>query len=279
MFSSQYGYDFAGHLTARENTYTINAQGVPRTYIGPLIMEGETPSILLVDGGYITFQLVAGHVVGTYHFYVTDHQGNIRAIVDENGSIEKYYHYDPYGEVAYESLSSGPVNNYKYSGKEWDDKQKAYDFSARMYMPSYARFTTMDPLCEHDPGHSPYLYCKGNPCNRIDVSGEWDIKVHLYKNRSEYGYGIGIVTDKSGNSVYSFKVRAQGVNGSNRYISGSDTPLGSYSIPNSMPWIYGGSRPAYGPHPRLNMSGQSGEIIDTGRSLIRIHGGRQDVFP
>lgn len=179
----QYGAD--GTKLSRTLNPTQYVQGVPRTYIGPLIMEGETPSILLVDGGYITFQLVAGHVVGTYHFYVTDHQGNIRAIVDENGSIEKYYHYDPYGEVAYESLSSGPVNNYKYSGKEWDDKQKAYDFSARMYMPGIARFTTMDPLCEKDPGHSPYLYCAGNPVNLVDPDGNQIIPwALLYKELS-----------------------------------------------------------------------------------------------
>lgn len=87
-------------------------------------------------------------------------------------SIEKVYHYNPYGEVVFESLSSGPVNNYTYSGKERDDKQKAYDFSARMYMPSYARFTTMDPLCEQDPGRSPYLYCAGNPVNLVDPDGK-----------------------------------------------------------------------------------------------------------
>lgn len=102
------------------------------------------------------------------------------------GSIEKMYHYDPYGEVVYESISSGPVNLYQYSGKEWDDKQKAYDFSARMYMPSYARFTTMDPLCEQDPGRSPYLYCAGNPVNLVDPDG-----TNWYST-----------TDESGNAIY-----------------------------------------------------------------------------
>ena len=51
------------------------------------------------------------------------------------------------------------------------DKQKAYDFSARMYMPEIARFSTMDPLCEQDPGRSPYLYCAGNPVNLVDPDG------------------------------------------------------------------------------------------------------------
>lgn len=72
-----------------------------------------------------------------------------------NMSIEKQYHYDPYGEVVYES-SGNSVNLYKYSGKEWDANQKAYDFGARMHMPSYARFTTMDPLCEKYYSISPY---------------------------------------------------------------------------------------------------------------------------
>ena len=186
---------------------TVNSQSDPhptstRTYLGPLIMEGSLPSMLLVEVGYVTFQSVGGNIAGVYHFFVTDHQGNIRAIVDENGSIEKIYHYDPYGEVVYESFSDGPVNNYKYSGKEWDDKQKAYDFSARMYMPDIARFSTMDPLCEQDPGRSPYLYCAGNPVNLVDPDGKVP-RIYIQKN-SFPGHAFITTGEGKSTTVYTY---------------------------------------------------------------------------
>lgn len=33
----------------------------------------------------------------------------------------------------------------------------------------------MDPLCEMEPWQSPYMYCSGNPINRIDPDGMKDI--------------------------------------------------------------------------------------------------------
>lgn len=124
----------------------------------------------------------------------------------------------------------------------------------------------------------PYCYCTENPINRIDTNGNWDVSVHVYNNREKYGYGIAIVTNRQGREVFRFTVRAEGAGGRNRYKSNSDTPLGIYDIPDNEPWIIGGSRLAYGPNHRLNMVGQEGEIIDTGRSLIRIHGGRQEKY-
>lgn len=136
----------------------------------------------------------------------------------------------------------------------------------------------MDPLAEKYYSVSPYVYCAGNPVNRIDVQGKWDITVHVYKNRLEHGYGIAIVTNRKGEEIFRFQVRVQGVNGSNRMITGSDTPLGLYDIPSDRTWINGGSRLSYGPHARLNMVGSSGEIINSGRTNIRIHGGRQELL-
>ena len=164
-------YGANGSKLNRTVDFPFSLPGTPRTYMGSLVMEENNPSLLLVDGGYMTFQQLGGQLVGIYHFFVTDHQGNIQAITNENGVIEKIYHYDPYGEIVYESPSAGEVNRYKYSGKEWDNKHSAYDFEARMYMPPYAHFTTMDPLCEKYYSLSPYAYCAGNPVNLVDPDG------------------------------------------------------------------------------------------------------------
>ena len=52
-----------------------------------------------------------------------------------------------------------------------------YDFHARGYYPAVARFTTPDPLAEIKPWQSPYMYCSGNPVNRIDPTGMIDDQV------------------------------------------------------------------------------------------------------
>jgi RHS repeat-associated protein len=59
-----------------------------------------------------------------------------------------------------------------------------FDFHARQ-MDDYGRFTTMDPLAEKFPWHSTYAYCSGNPINRVDDNGKWDVMVHVYSNRAE----------------------------------------------------------------------------------------------
>nr|WP_262708944.1 L,D-transpeptidase family protein [Pedobacter psychroterrae] len=113
---------------------------------------------------------------------------------------------------------------------------------------------------------------------RIDRHGLWDITVHAYNDRSKYGYGIAIVTDRHGKEVYRFDVRLEGVGGRDRSKANSDTPLGVYDIPDENMWISGGDRGGYGANHRLVLNGESGEIKESGRGLIRIHGGRQEVY-
>ena len=180
--------------------------------------------------------------------------------------------------VTYSAAETPDWQPYRFSGKESLTRVglDLYDFGARMFSPFNMRWMTMDPLCERAAHISPYVYCSGNPINRIDVGGKWDVKVHLYKDRETHGYGVTVVSDRLGNEVYRFDVRAEGAKGRNRMKTGADTPLGVYDIPDKSPWISGGSRKSYGPYPRLNMQGLSGEITESGRSAIRIHGGRQE---
>jgi len=54
-------------------------------YCGNVKYENETQSRILVDGGYITMS-------GTkpiYHYYIQDHQGNNRVVLNYNCTIEQ----------------------------------------------------------------------------------------------------------------------------------------------------------------------------------------------
>ena len=74
---------------------------------------------------------------------------------------------------------------FKFSGKESLARVglDLYDFGARMYTPSNMRWLTMDPLCEKYYSISPYVYCKGNPINRIDPNGKDD---YTFNNEGYY---------------------------------------------------------------------------------------------
>ena len=47
-----------------------------------------------------------------------------------------------------------------------------HDYQARQYDATIGMFTSMDPLCEKYYHISPYVYCGGNPVNRVDPDGK-----------------------------------------------------------------------------------------------------------
>lgn len=188
--------------------------------------------------------------------------------------------FEPYGHFTFQTSTNKitVIDTTSQTGFLIDPVAFAYDFGARMYDARIGRFLSIDPAAKIYPSWSPYHFVRNNPILRIDPTGKWDITVHAYSDRTKYGYGMAIVTDRHGNEVYRFKVRLQGTGGSDRMVKNSDTPTGTYDIPDKNPWISGGSRQSYGPHPRLALTPESGEILESGRDLIRIHGGRQETF-
>jgi RHS repeat-associated protein len=154
------------------------------------------------------------------------------------------------------------------------------NFGARIYDSRVGRFLSIDPLIRDYPMLTPYQLARNNPILRLDPTGMWDVTVHVYNDREKHGYGVAIVTDRSGNEVYRFDIRAEGTGGHNRSNTNADTPLGVYDIPENGTWLSStnSNRASYGPNDRLVMTGESGEITETDRQYIRIHGGRQETY-
>ena len=105
------------------------------------------------------------------YLYSTDHLGSIRAVRNAlTGDAVSRSDYEPYG--AHTTLSGTP-QRYRYNGKE--DQSFAgtpyLDYGARQYDPAIGRWMVPDPLAEHYFSVSPYLYCHGDPINRIDPNG------------------------------------------------------------------------------------------------------------
>lgn len=140
-------------------------------YNGNTVYKDGKPHMYLFDGGYVSFE--GGNNTPAFHFYTRDHQGNIRAVVAESGTVEQINHYYPFGGVYGDACVNPELQPYKYNGKEFDRMHGLdwYDYGARMYDPVLASWTGMDPLCEKYYNVSPYAYCKDNPVNRIDIDG------------------------------------------------------------------------------------------------------------
>ena len=198
-YNASYGYAADG-VKLRRKRWTYRENGIPLSvehfteYIGNLIFEDNQLKTVLFEGGYIDA------TDGSLHFYITDHQGNIRAVADATGTVEQTNDYTPFGSE-FESAATGvnPGLDHRYGGKEKDATLPSfpfYDFEARMYNPAYARFTTMDPLCEKYYSVSPYAYCANDPVNMVDPEGNSPQVVGAV-----VGAGLDIVTQVGGNLI------------------------------------------------------------------------------
>ena len=131
-------------------------------------------AVLYHSEGYVTFDK---NQQPEFHYYLKDHLGNIRVVFNERDSVEQVTHYYPFGGSFADGVGSS-VQDYLYSGKELTrfNALNWYNFGARWYDPTIARWNGVDNMAENYLGCSPYIYCGNNPISRIDVDGnDWYI--------------------------------------------------------------------------------------------------------
>lgn len=112
---------------------------------------------------------------GTYQYELTDHLGNVRAVVAQNktagglADVVYYSDYYPYGSPL--TLANNDYR-YGYQGQYAEtDKESAWvNFALRMYDPVVGRWMTTDPYGQY---HSPYVGMGNDPVNGVDSDGGW----------------------------------------------------------------------------------------------------------
>ena len=193
--------------------HVINGTATTTDYCGNVIYENSTQKLLLTEEGYV--DLANGNA---YYYYLKDHQGNNRVVINSSGTVQEVNHYYPFGST----FVTSNVQPYKYNGKELDTKNGLnwYDCGARHYDAVLGRWHVVDPLAEKMYCWSPYGYCLNNPIIFIDPNGkrEWPVNKTYkeYNRRHENNFGA-----PRGNGTRSHK----GVD--INYTGGKDTDKGA----------------------------------------------------
>lgn len=136
-----------------------------------LIKENGVTKKIYNESGYLEINKGS---FATYHYYVKDYLGSIRAVVDQNGNLEQSNDYYP-GGLPTSDYSTTSSNDLLHNSKEFSSFSGLYmyDNEARNRDPLFNRFTSIDPLAEKYPDFSPYTVCANNPLRIVDPSGKY----------------------------------------------------------------------------------------------------------
>ena len=145
-------------------------------YIDGLIVRDGVPLLWQFDGGYVS--LNANATPTNWNYYITDHLGSTRKVVDSNNNVKETINYYPFGsEMRMQDPTQMAGNTwqpYRFTGKELDNQNGLnwYDFGARWFdVAGVPMWTSVDPLAEKYYNVSPYVYCNNNPVMFIDPDG------------------------------------------------------------------------------------------------------------
>ena len=168
-------------------------------YIDGLILRDGKPLLWQFDGGYV--DLDANGAATSWNYYVTDHLGSTRKVVDSNNNIKETINYYPFGsemrmEIPDQMQQTEDTNHpFRFTCKELDKQNglNMYDFGARLFdVAGVPMWTSVDPLAEKFYPYSPYNYCAGDPVNKFDPDGRMPtdreaamISQHVYDGKTE----------------------------------------------------------------------------------------------
>ena len=191
---STIAYTYGADGTKLKTVHKTGSTTTTTDYCGNVVYENGVQKLLLTDEGYVTLS------DSKYHYYLKDHQGNNRVVINQSGTVEETNHYYPFGGVF---ASSGNVQPYKYNGKELDAKKGVnwYDYGARHYDAVLGRFTTNDRFAEKYYSMSPYQYGANSPVGNIDVNGD---SIRVYTETQSFGHTWISVGEGSNMTVYSY---------------------------------------------------------------------------
>jgi RHS repeat-associated protein len=102
---------------------------------------------------------------------LTDNQGSVRMLLDNNGDVVNNITYDAFGNITLETNSN--VNfRFSYTGRELDAETGLYNYRTRYLDPKTGQFINEDTIGFAGGDSNLYRYVANSPVNYIDPDGE-----------------------------------------------------------------------------------------------------------
>jgi RHS repeat-associated protein len=117
-------------------------------------------------------------------WYLTDHLGTVRDIVNATGILIDTITYDSFGNILSQTSPSAG-DRFTFTSREWDSDHGLYYYRARFYAPRLGRFISQDPLGFAAGDVNLYRYVGNRPLTSTDPSG------HLAITECAFVKGLG----------------------------------------------------------------------------------------
>lgn len=188
-----------------------DADGNGLCYSGSLVYNKQGDNLSLESAGFGGGRFVVTTNGIEPRYFVTDHLGSVRAVVNASGEVTERNDYYPFGKRWDDGQLSD--NRYRYNGKEFQSflNNPYIDYGARQYDPDAGIWHSPDPLAEKNRPGSPYVFCGNNPLVFVDPDGRDSVYVFdspvrpLDRNIRGETYTAEIFVEVNGNIAGPYK--------------------------------------------------------------------------
>jgi RHS repeat-associated protein len=157
-----------GRTDLHDSQSRVDSDGV---HINIRLFEGLVNCMFLV----MWVSLLGEPDIPGLRFFIRDHLGSVRHVVNEHGAVLSTHEYSPYGE---ERSNGGAAIPFRFTGKE-QDGFGLIEMGVRLYSAHLGRFLSKDPAAllapknESDDSHEldRYGYALKNPLKYNDPDG------------------------------------------------------------------------------------------------------------
>jgi RHS repeat-associated protein len=157
--AAAFAYDPFGRRTRK----TVGSQTTDYLYDGATpVQEQSGGSVVNLLTGLGVDEYSTRTETSTRRTFVTDALGSTLALIDDPGTVQTSYTYEPFGQTTVTGQSN--TNTYDFTGRE-NDGTGLYYYRARYYSPTRQRFIAQDPLGFAGGDVNLYAYVSGAPTN------------------------------------------------------------------------------------------------------------------
>jgi RHS repeat-associated protein len=182
--------DYEYDVFDRSITKTVDSdgEGAAKAETERFVYDGEHIALVFDGKGQQTDRYLYGPQIdqiladevstGVVHWALTDYQGSVRDIVNNQGQLLNHIRYDSFGNITSQSNANLDFR-FSYTGREFDEEIGLYYYRARYYDSSTGRFISEDPMGFGAGDSNLYRYVGNSPTNFTDPSGNFAIGWHI----------------------------------------------------------------------------------------------------